>query len=124
MSKYSRQALGDLTPNNLGQVKALHNTVLPSIPHDDDFYKSALESGELSKLAYFNDISVGLVTSKKQDGVVSISEILVLEPYQRLGLDKTVTAVHAYVQKGNEGGLEFYKKNGFSIGEDVQVGFV
>lgn len=41
--------LGDITPNNLGQVRALHKTLFP-VSYSDNFYNELLEAGEFAKL--------------------------------------------------------------------------
>jgi len=44
-----RIALGDITPNNLGQLKKL-NTVLFPIQYSEKFYKDVLEVGDFARL--------------------------------------------------------------------------
>lgn len=41
--------LGDITPNNLGQVKVLHKTLFP-VTYGENFYNDLLEAGEFAKL--------------------------------------------------------------------------
>ncbi|KAJ3303572.1 N-alpha-acetyltransferase 50 [Blyttiomyces sp. JEL0837] len=139
-SKYFRRQLGDLTLNNQGQLKVLHDAVfLPEsnnnnneldpvlesnlVSNPDKFYKDAVDSGELSKMVYFNDCPVGAIickrelitdsatttttavtTSKKGSGGASGGELpfkievltlCVLEPYRRLGL-ATMLLSHIY----------------------------
>ena len=43
-----RIALGEITPNNLGQLKKL-NTVLFPVQYSEKFYKDVLEVGEFAK---------------------------------------------------------------------------
>jgi hypothetical protein len=45
----SRIALGDLTPNNIGQLRVLNSTLFP-VNYSDKFYKEVLEVGEFAKL--------------------------------------------------------------------------
>lgn len=45
----SRISLGDLTPNNIGQLRVLNSTLFP-VNYSDKFYKEVLEVGELAKL--------------------------------------------------------------------------
>lgn len=42
-------ALGDVTPNNVGQLRKLHSVLFP-VFYGDKFYDEVLQSGELSKL--------------------------------------------------------------------------
>ncbi len=45
-----RVGLGDITPNNLGQLKRL-NTVLFPVVYTASFYKDVLEVGEFAKIS-------------------------------------------------------------------------
>jgi hypothetical protein len=45
----TRSDLGDVTPNNLGQVKVLHKTLFP-VHYGENFYNELLEAGEFAKL--------------------------------------------------------------------------
>lgn len=47
-----RVGLGDITPNNLGQLKRL-NTVLFPVVYAPGFYKDVLEVGEFAKISTF-----------------------------------------------------------------------
>ena len=49
MVQKAQGSLGELTPNNVGQLKTL-NAVLFPVYYNDKFYKNSLESGELTKL--------------------------------------------------------------------------
>ncbi|RUP07427.1 WD40-repeat-containing domain protein [Jimgerdemannia flammicorona] len=87
-----RIALGDLNPNNIGQLRKLNSVLFP-VHYSDKFYKEVLEAGELAKLGacgaevcmavfgnpsylypcaqfygtvYFNDICVGAVCCRKE----------------------------------------------------------
>jgi hypothetical protein len=51
-AKYFRTALGDLTPNNINQLKRI-NTVLFPIRYDDKFYQDALLAEEYAKIGVF-----------------------------------------------------------------------
>lgn len=49
ISMASRSDLGDVTPNNLGQVRILHKVLFP-VNYGDNFYNDLLEAGEFAKL--------------------------------------------------------------------------
>ncbi|KAF9360756.1 N-alpha-acetyltransferase 50 [Mortierella sp. AD094] len=139
-----RVGLGDITVNNLGQIKRL-NTVLFPVVYNPSFYKEILEVGEFAKIIYFNDVCVGGVCCRKEPiaGEKStqnlyIATLGVLAPYRRLGLGSRLLAhilenaelppssepkigkVYLHVQKTNEEALEFYKKHGFHIAETLE----
>ncbi|KAF9427415.1 hypothetical protein BGZ94_004957 [Podila epigama] len=137
-----RVQLGDITPNNVGQLKRL-NLVLFPVVYAPSFYKEVLEVGEFAKIIYFNDVCVGGVCCKKESVAGATTQNLyiatlgVLAPYRRLGLgaklldhiletasDATTTPkvnkVYLHVQFGNDEALEFYKKRGFEIVEECQ----
>ncbi|KAI9207394.1 uncharacterized protein BJ171DRAFT_494714 [Polychytrium aggregatum] len=98
-AKYFRQALDELNNNNLKQLKTIHKHALDPIvlAHfcermEDLFYKEALGLPDYTRLAYFNDMSVGGIVCRKrpssQDGKLEIQilTLAVLEAYRNLGL--------------------------------------
>ncbi|KAF9097993.1 N-alpha-acetyltransferase 50 [Mortierella sp. AD031] len=136
-----RVGLGDITPNNLGQLKRL-NTVLFPVTYAPTFYKDVLEVGEFAKIIYFNDVCVGAVCCRKEnvDGSTTeqnlyIATLGVLAPYRRLGLGTEmlkhileqaklpvgsgpkIVKVYLHVQENNEEALDFYKNHGFEVAE-------
>ncbi|KAF8938634.1 acyl-CoA N-acyltransferase [Dissophora ornata] len=136
-----RVGLGDITPNNLGQLKRL-NTVLFPVVYTASFYKEILEVGEFAKIIYFNDVCVGAVCCRKEkvQGSSSLQQLYiatlgVLAPYRRLGLGSQlldhilenaelppssgpkIAKVYLHVQTNNEEALNFYKKRGFEVAE-------
>ena len=44
-----RISLGDVTPNNVGQLRKLNQAIFP-VNYGDKFYQDVLEVGELAKL--------------------------------------------------------------------------
>ncbi|KAI1316466.1 N-alpha-acetyltransferase 50 [Mortierella claussenii] len=131
-----RVGLGDITVNNLGQLKRL-NTVIFPVVYSPTFYKEMLEVGEFAKIIYFNDVCVGAVCCRKEKVAGSplqnlyIATLGVLAPYRRLGLGTKllrhilehveqaassgpkIGKIYLHVQTHNEEALEFYKKHGF-----------
>lgn len=108
----TRSDLGDVTPNNLGQVKVLHKTLFP-VHYGENFYTELLEVGEFAKLGtqylmtnticiynlinpilvYYNDVCVGTVCCRKEvddsnpeQFKIYMMTLGVLEPYRKLGL--------------------------------------
>ncbi|CAJ0632372.1 5092_t:CDS:10 [Entrophospora sp. SA101] len=119
-SKYHRIALGDITPNNLGQLKRLNSVLFP-VNYSEKFYKDVLEVGEFAKFAYFNDACVGAVCCRKEpiDGgggtatssldqsKLYIMTLGVLAPYR----SKLLQHILNHATKA----LDFYKKYKFEI---------
>ncbi|KAJ3296412.1 N-alpha-acetyltransferase 50 [Borealophlyctis nickersoniae] len=66
-AKYFRKDVGDLTPNNLGQLRALNKAIFPKVSYADDFYTGALEVGQLTKLG--KDGTVTVVTRRPESFV-------------------------------------------------------
>ncbi|KAI9020230.1 acyl-CoA N-acyltransferase [Phycomyces nitens] len=135
---HQRTSLGDVTPNNLGQLRKL-NTILFPVNYGEKFYNDVIESGELAKLAYYNDVCVGAVCCRKDnvDGKTTIYMMTlgVLEPYRRLGLGNQLLehilecakemkpapeSVHLHVQTTNDSAVAFYKKYGFEVTDTVK----
>uniref|UniRef100_A0A336L500 N-terminal methionine N(alpha)-acetyltransferase NatE n=1 Tax=Culicoides sonorensis TaxID=179676 RepID=A0A336L500_CULSO len=129
--------LGDVTHHNLKQLKKINTVVFP-VTYNDKFYLDILDSGELAKLAYYNDIVVGAVccridTSENKKRLY-IMTLGCLYPYRRLGIgtmmvehilkyveaDGSFDSIFLHVQVNNESAIEFYKKFGFEIVETKQ----
>jgi ribosomal protein S18 acetylase RimI-like enzyme len=90
-------------------------------------------------LAYLKDVLVGAISCKEdtqEDGskAVYIMTITVLKPYRRYGIgsqllekaiedcgkNRQVRKMTLHVQKGNDSAMEFYKKHGFIIKEELK----
>ncbi|GAB5592717.1 N-alpha-acetyltransferase 50 [Umbelopsis nana] len=133
----SRISLGDLTPNNIGQLRVLNSTLFP-VNYSDKFYKEVLEVGELAKLAYFNDVCVGAVCCRVESvdandkaAKLYIMTLGVLKPYRHLGIgrkllehilehaasekERNIKSVYLHVQTTNQEALSFYKNQGFEV---------
>uniref|UniRef100_A0A182S723 N-terminal methionine N(alpha)-acetyltransferase NatE n=1 Tax=Anopheles maculatus TaxID=74869 RepID=A0A182S723_9DIPT len=129
--------LGDVTHHNLKQLKKINTVVLP-VSYNDKFYLDVLESGELAKLAYYNDVVVGAVCSRI-DTSESMRRLYImtlgcLYPYRRLGIgtvmvqhilncverDGNFDSIFLHVKVDNKGAIEFYKRFGFEIVETKQ----
>lgn len=125
--------LGDCTHHNLKQLKKINSVVFP-VTYNDKFYLDVLDSGELCKLVYYNDIVVGAVCCRV-DTVGNQRRLYImtlgcLSPYRRLGIG-TVMLQHIldlvekdplgfhniflHVQVNNDSAIEFYKKFGFEV---------
>ena len=132
-----RIALGDVTPHNIKVLKRLNQVVFP-VTYNDKFYKDVLESGELAKLAYYNDIVVGaaccradMSNGKKRMYIMTLG---CLAPYRKQGVgrmlldhilnlaakDGSFESVFLHVQISNDDAINFYKASGFEIVETKQ----
>uniref|UniRef100_A0A182UZ73 N-terminal methionine N(alpha)-acetyltransferase NatE n=2 Tax=gambiae species complex TaxID=44542 RepID=A0A182UZ73_ANOME len=144
MTRLTREAparanieLGDVTHHNLKQLKKINTVVLP-VSYNDKFYLDVLESGELAKLAYYNDVVVGAVCSRIDTSEnmrrLYIMTLGCLYPYRRLGIgtvmvqhilncverDGNFDSIFLHVKVDNKGAIEFYKRFGFEIVETKQ----
>ncbi|CAG8542502.1 16825_t:CDS:2 [Acaulospora colombiana] len=91
-----RISLGDVTPNNLGQLKRLNSVLFP-VNYSERFYKDVLEVGEFAKL-----------------GTTLLSHILNNAAPGAPPVPK-FTEIYLHVQTSNEEALAFYKKYDFQI---------
>mmetsp|Transcript_35358 Transcript_35358/g.92480 ORF Transcript_35358/g.92480 Transcript_35358/m.92480 type:complete len:170 (+) Transcript_35358:105-614(+) len=131
-----RIELGDITPHNLGQLKNVNSVIFP-VSYTERFYKSVLESGELAKLAYFEDVIVGGVacrvdtdepTGQKHLYIMTLG---CLSAYRRMGIGSLLlehvlavakkreylSTIMLHVQVSNDDAIGFYKKHGFEVKE-------
>lgn len=110
---------------------------LPVI-YSEDFYKRLTSYIRYSKLAYLKDVLVGAISCKEDtvegEKVAYIMTITILKPYRRYGIasqllqksiedfckSKEVKKMTLHVQKGNDSAMEFYKKHGFTIKEELK----
>lgn len=109
--KYFRTAaieLGDCTHHNLKQLKKINSVVFP-VSYNDRFYLDVLESGELCKLAFYNDIVVGAVCCRidtlGHQRRLYIMTLGCLSPYRRLGIG-TVMLNHILNYVENDGNFD------------------
>jgi ribosomal protein S18 acetylase RimI-like enzyme len=126
-----RIELGDITKHNIKLLRRLNQTIFP-VNYNEKFYKDVLESGQLAKLAFFNDVVVGVVCCRldlADNGKhLYIMTLGCLFTYRRLGVGTTmlkhvidhaskkgVDDIYLHVQSSNNGAIEFYKKFGFEI---------
>lgn len=56
-------SLDDLTPNNVGVLKKINQVTLPTT-YSESWYKSALESDQIVKLAFYSELPVGNIKAK------------------------------------------------------------
>ena len=129
---------GDLNEKNVEQFRILNYVNLPVI-YSEDFYRRLTSYTRYSKLAYLKDILVAAISCKEdtqEDGskAVYIMTITVLKPYRRFGIasqlleqaiqdcakNRAIKRMTLHVQKGNDSAMEFYKKHGFTVKEELK----
>jgi ribosomal protein S18 acetylase RimI-like enzyme len=128
---------GELNDKNVDQLRILNYLTLPVV-YSEDFYHRLTSYQRYSKLAYLKDVLVGAISCKfeERDGVpvVYIMTITILKPYRRYGIasqlleqackdcgkDKTISRIFLHVQSINLSALEFYKKHGFEVVEELK----
>lgn len=139
-------ALANLTPNNVGQVRMLNKSLFP-VPYSEQVYQQILQEDvrEVCKLGLYNEIPVGEVCCRIEDGAddahckVYIMMLGVLAPYRRLGIatallnqvleqaapgtkmgERTVESIYLHVQTCNQVARSFYEQHGFVVTDTVQ----
>jgi len=129
-------SLGDLTPNNIKQLKVLNSIIFPYINLSDKYYEECLNKVEFSQFGYFKDVNVGAVSFVEEDdqSSIEIKTIGVLQAYRRLGVasklleyvfDKCkendkIKEIKVLVQTTNEAALNLFKKFGFEEKDTVK----
>uniref|UniRef100_A0A914YHA9 N-terminal methionine N(alpha)-acetyltransferase NatE n=1 Tax=Panagrolaimus superbus TaxID=310955 RepID=A0A914YHA9_9BILA len=129
--------IGEVTQHNIAQLKEINKQVLPVV-YNERFYNEVMNAGEFAKLAYFNDSVVGAVCCrpevKENRKRLYIMMIGTLAPYRRYGVgtmlishvlalcekDTNIESVYLHVQSSNEAAMEFYKKFGFEVVDNVK----
>ncbi|GIL57726.1 hypothetical protein Vafri_12880 [Volvox africanus] len=123
---------------NLDQLKILNNVIFP-IKYADEIYRQCMACGELTQLAFHNDILVGAIATrceKQANGKAKayIATLGVLAPYRSLGIgskllartlaacahDPNIEEVFVHVQVDNDEAIRFYERHGFQRGETVK----
>ncbi|GLC37513.1 hypothetical protein PLESTB_001755600 [Pleodorina starrii] len=123
---------------NLEQLKILNNVIFP-IKYADEIYRQCMACGDLTQLAYHNDVLVGAIATrceKQPQGKAKayIATLGVLAPYRnyRIGTkllqrtlkhasqDPNIEEVYVHVQADNEEAVRFYQRHGFELGETVK----
>ncbi|TIA89658.1 hypothetical protein E3P99_01962 [Wallemia hederae] len=158
-----RLDLASVTRQNIGTLRRLNGVILPGgfrawlrgspnaqlVPYSDGVYEQvqAPELEDFCKLVYYNDIPVGSVCCRIDDGKLYIMILAVLAPYRREGLGrymlehilhaavsdpvpivkgdkvqprKKLESVYMHVHVENEDALNFYKAHGFQVVQEVK----
>ncbi len=129
---------GEVNSKNFEQLRVLNYLTLPVI-YSEHFYDYLTSMKRYSKMAYVKDVLVGAISCKEDidksgEHVCYIMTITVLKPYQRYGigsqllqqaseeclLKRNVKKMRLHVQAGNDSALEFYKKHGFFVVEELK----
>ncbi|KAE9546574.1 hypothetical protein FO519_010214, partial [Halicephalobus sp. NKZ332] len=129
--------IGEVTSHNIKQLKEIITHILP-VAYNDRFYSEVVNSGDLAKLAYFNDAVVGAVCTRLENKEgrkrLYIMMIGTLAPYRRFGVgtmlisyvfalcekDPQIESVYLHVQSNNDKAMDFYKKFGFEVVDRVE----
>ncbi|ORX54816.1 acyl-CoA N-acyltransferase [Piromyces finnis] len=134
-------SLGDLTPNNIKQLKVLNSVIFPEKKFEESYYKDCLEKLEWSQLGFFNDVNVGGISyieeeipENKDQLRVNIKTLGVLPAYRRLGVasellkyvfdnckeNEKIKEIYVQIQQSNESAINLFKKNNFEVKEKDQ----
>ena len=130
-----------LTLHNRAILKLLVNKCFP-INYTEEFYQRvAIEYKDLASYATLKDIIVGGIVCRIEidcetnKPFVHLLIILVLEKYRGLGIaqqlmdfitnkiretKESITHIQLHVQKANKKAVDFYKKQGFAIIEEIE----
>ena len=120
------------------RVRGGRRRPLTAFPQEK-FYQDCTACGDVTQLAYYNDILVGAIAcrlERKGEGAVKlyIMTLGVLPPYRGRAVgtnllrhsikealeEPLVDEVYLHVQSNNEDAINFYKKQGFGIKETIK----
>ncbi|GFR41883.1 hypothetical protein Agub_g2392 [Astrephomene gubernaculifera] len=123
---------------NLEQLKLLNSVIFP-IKYADEIYRQCMACGELTQLAFHNDVLVGAIAvrcEKQANGKAKayIATLGVLAPYRNFNIgskllqrslaacqqDPNIEEAFVHVQVDNEEAIRFYQRHGFQAGETVK----
>eukprot|EP00891_Asterochloris_glomerata_P009875 jgi/Astpho2/9875/fgenesh1_pm.00152_%23_1_t len=123
---------------NLEQLKTLSRAIFP-VRYQDKVYQEIINAKEFSRLAYHNDVLVGAIGCRleaSEEGSKRLYIILlgVLAPYRGMltgtrllekslhecSKDSSIKEVYLHVQSNNEDAVQFYKRNGFAVGDTIK----
>eukprot|EP01024_Parvocaulis_polyphysoides_P031928 TRINITY_DN28744_c0_g3_i3.p3 TRINITY_DN28744_c0_g3~~TRINITY_DN28744_c0_g3_i3.p3 ORF type:complete len:184 (-),score=21.15 TRINITY_DN28744_c0_g3_i3:305-817(-) len=126
-----------LRDKNLQQLKVLNEAILP-IRYSDKVYQDCLAYGEVTQLAYHNDVLIGAIACRLEKQGSSVKLYLmtlgVLSNYRNMGVgrrllqrclrkaqsDKSLEEAYLHVQVNNEAAIRFYKHFDFETCEIVE----
>ncbi|PNW86932.1 hypothetical protein CHLRE_02g101850v5 [Chlamydomonas reinhardtii] len=123
---------------NLEQLKLLNSVIFP-MKYADEVYRQCMACGDLTQLAYHNDVLVGAITvrcERQPNGKAKayIATLGVLAPYRNFAIgakllqrslaaaqqDPNIEEAFVHVQVDNEDAIRFYQRHGFEKGEVVK----
>lgn len=128
---------GDITDKNLEQLKVLNQVIFP-INYQHKVYQDMLACGEVTQLAYHNDVVIGAIGCRMErtpEPKLYILTLGVLAPYRGMGVGSRlltrvlqtvesslpeVTEAFLHVQTSNEEAIAFYQRFGFHRAEVVE----
>lgn len=139
-------AIADITRNNINQVRKLNEALLP-VPYSLSVYDNVLDedTNQICKLGLFNDIPVGNICCRLEEGKdstfwnVYIMTLGVLPTYRCLGVasallqyvldvagpskhlaGRKIESVYLHVQTSNPVARLLYEKFGFELVETLE----
>lgn len=130
---------GEVNIKNYEQLRIINYLTLPVV-YSEQFYEFLLNMRRYSRLAYVKDVLVGAISCKEdidkdtEEHVCYIMTITVLPAYKRYGIGsqmleqviedcvtkRKVKKMRLHVQAGNDAALQFYKKHGFEVKEELK----
>ncbi|CAK9018321.1 Probable N-acetyltransferase san (N-epsilon-acetyltransferase san) (Protein atado) (Protein separation anxiety) [Durusdinium trenchii] len=137
--------LGNLTEKNMGQLKKLNTATFP-VKYKDQFYLDLVKYFDFCRLGFYADVLVGSICCRLEDRdqvlgggkALYIMTLSILKPYRQRSLasqlvqwildraqskecqDKDVREIYLHVQTSNKTALQFYKKFGFKVTQEIK----
>mmetsp|Transcript_33611 Transcript_33611/g.86068 ORF Transcript_33611/g.86068 Transcript_33611/m.86068 type:complete len:160 (-) Transcript_33611:371-850(-) len=127
-------AFTPLTDKIYEQIKLINSVSLPTHYSQETYDQFRLAGEKYTRIALYNDVTVGALCSRVEGKKVYIATLAVLPAYRGIGIghqmledvvknateSDSIDNIELHVQEGDETAINMYKKHGFEVAEKVE----